>query len=169
MLSILGTGFTQTDGILSRESGLPSIRCPARRTGVGLIKVSSKLAVGLPRCEQTQAFVMWIFQDPESWTTFPFLVDDKTVHHVARSRVMFVMRGLPGSGKSTIVRQLEETYEKHGTVVTCSADDYFLQETGTYHFQQVRIELFCNVEQALENFTSESTIILLTDLTQSGR
>ncbi len=39
---------------------------------------------------------------------FPFLVDEKTVEHVKKSTVMFILRGLPGSGKSTIVRKIKE-------------------------------------------------------------
>ncbi|CAF4483938.1 unnamed protein product, partial [Rotaria magnacalcarata] len=34
------------------------------------------------------------------------------------------MRGLPGSGKSTIVKHLTKLYSK--SVVVCSADNYFI-------------------------------------------
>ena len=46
---------------------------------------------------------------------------------------MLIIRGLPGSGKSTIARQLEETYPGS---VSCSADQFFLHpETGEYQFE----------------------------------
>ena len=69
-------------------------------------------------------------------TDFPFLTDENTIRHVKKSKVMFIMRGLPGSGKSTIVKLIVKKYERN--VAVCSADDHFLQEDGTYLFKQVR-------------------------------
>ena len=87
-------------------------------------------------------------------TDFPFLTDDATVHHVITSRVMFVMRGLPGSGKSTIVRLIQDKYQHDQEgVVVCSADDHFLQEDGTYHFEQVGAELLASDETSQFKFT----------------
>ncbi len=40
--------------------------------------------------------------------SYPFLTDDATVQFIKKSKVIFVMRGLPGSGKSTIVRSIKE-------------------------------------------------------------
>lgn len=45
------------------------------------------------------------------------------------------MRGLPGSGKSTIVRSITSTYP--GCVV-CSADDYFMKD-GVYKFDGTQL------------------------------
>ena len=50
---------------------------------------------------------------------------------------MFIMRGLPGSGKSTIVRHIRDKYQPITDVVVCSADDYFLQEDGNYNYDKV--------------------------------
>lgn len=44
----------------------------------------------------------------------------------------FIMRGLPGSGKSTFIKN--ELLPLHGKLVVCSADDYFLGPDGRYHF-----------------------------------
>ena len=71
-----------------------------------------------------------------SLLSFPFLTDDLTQKHVIKSRVMFIMRGLPGSGKSTIVRNIRDKYQPITDVVVCSADDYFLQE-GSYNYDKV--------------------------------
>ena len=60
---------------------------------------------------------------------YPFLQHQPTVEYVKQSRVMFVMRGLPGSGKSTVVKLLVETYPNS---TCCSADDFFLQLDGSY-------------------------------------
>ncbi|KAK3593508.1 hypothetical protein CHS0354_037031 [Potamilus streckersoni] len=62
---------------------------------------------------------------------FPFLVDARTRHWVSRSKTMFIMRGLPGSGKSTIVREIQKTYPGTGV---CSADNFFIGEDGIYRF-----------------------------------
>ncbi len=61
---------------------------------------------------------------------FPFLSDNPTIDFVKKTKVMFVMRGLQGSGKSTIADLLTETYP--GAVV-CSADHYFMR-SGVYNF-----------------------------------
>ncbi|XP_041373615.1 2',3'-cyclic-nucleotide 3'-phosphodiesterase-like [Gigantopelta aegis] len=61
---------------------------------------------------------------------FPFLHDHATVKYLKDSKVMFIMRGLPGSGKSTIVRSIQSTYP---ISAVCSADDYFLKD-GVYNF-----------------------------------
>ena len=62
---------------------------------------------------------------------FPFLTDLKARSHLSRTRTMIVLRGLPGSGKSTIVRRLEEIFPE---VVTCSADQFFVSASGDYDF-----------------------------------
>ena len=50
---------------------------------------------------------------------------------------MFLMRGLPGSGKSTLVNLLERIYS--GSVAVCSADHYFLDSHGVYNFNRDKI------------------------------
>lgn len=66
----------------------------------------------------------------DSALKFPFLCDPSTKRVIQRSKVLFLMRGLSGSGKSTVVRAITETYLAS---VVCSADDYFLQD-GVYRF-----------------------------------
>lgn len=40
----------------------------------------------------------------------------------------YVLRGIPGSGKSTRAKEIKDSHEVDGKqVVTCSADDYFMQ------------------------------------------
>ncbi|XP_064646856.1 uncharacterized protein LOC135499823 [Lineus longissimus] len=65
-------------------------------------------------------------------SSFLFLSKQNVIRHVNRSKTMFIMRGLPGSGKSTLVRKIQTKYK--GAVV-CSADDYFSKE-GEYEFNQ---------------------------------
>ncbi|XP_071103876.1 2',3'-cyclic-nucleotide 3'-phosphodiesterase-like isoform X1 [Haliotis cracherodii] len=66
---------------------------------------------------------------------FPYLTDLRTVKHVKESKVMFLLRGLPGSGKTTIVSQLQYVYPSS---VKCSADDFFFVKGG-YRFHAARL------------------------------
>lgn len=61
---------------------------------------------------------------------FPFLKDPKTITYIKSSKTVFIMRGVSGSGKSTIARAIQKVYP---SAVLCSADDYFMRE-GEYHF-----------------------------------
>ena len=62
---------------------------------------------------------------------FPFLTDIETIQWLKKNRVVFVMRGLPGSGKSTLVNAISKVYDGE-TPVICSADHYFVDENGVY-------------------------------------
>ena len=48
---------------------------------------------------------------------------------------MFIMRGLAGSGKTTIVRSIHSVYPR---CAVCSADDYFLKD-GIYNFDPTKL------------------------------
>ena len=50
---------------------------------------------------------------------------------------MFIMRGLPGSGKSTIKSQIVEKYQN---AVACSADDYFISR-GSYQYNPRQVQM----------------------------
>ncbi|XP_069108210.1 2',3'-cyclic-nucleotide 3'-phosphodiesterase-like [Argopecten irradians] len=69
--------------------------------------------------------------DPEDTMDFPFFRDQKTINHIQKCQTMFIMRGPPGSGKSSLVRQLESIYK---STVVCSADMYFMTNEGQYKF-----------------------------------
>lgn len=49
---------------------------------------------------------------------------------------MIIMRGVPGSGKTTIVKYLVEKFE---TNCVCSADNYFMRN-GTYVYERSKIK-----------------------------
>lgn len=51
------------------------------------------------------------------------------------SAIMYIMRGVPGSGKSTRVQELRSKHVSMGeSVVVCSADLFFINESGDYDF-----------------------------------
>ena len=54
---------------------------------------------------------------------------------VLSSSLVVILRGLPGSGKSWLAHNCEETLQAPSSVAFCSADNYFLdQKSGEYHF-----------------------------------
>lgn len=76
---------------------------------------------------------------------FPFLQDAKTIEFIMNSKTMFIMRGLPGSGKSEIARNIKQVYSN--MAVICSADDLRLNEQGEYIWKMEEYEethLKCN-------------------------
>ena len=63
---------------------------------------------------------------------FPFLTEEKSRKWVSENPVLFVLRGLPGSGKSTVTRAICATYPE---ATVCSADNFFVNKaTGEYEF-----------------------------------
>ena len=70
-----------------------------------------------------------------SYMNFPFLNSIDTISWIKSNHVMFIMRGLPGSGKSTIVQSIKSVYGNDDSCefVICSADQHFM-ENGSYQF-----------------------------------
>ena len=67
---------------------------------------------------------------------YPFLFDDDTISFICQSNVMFLMRGPPGCGKSTVVWRLKNLYQD---IVVCSADNYFLTADGEYRWDRNKL------------------------------
>ncbi|ESO86356.1 hypothetical protein LOTGIDRAFT_167168 [Lottia gigantea] len=65
------------------------------------------------------------------WLNYPFITDKDTVQLIEQSKVMFLMRGLSGSGKSTVVKKIQTIYPSN---IVCSADNCFLDERGNYNY-----------------------------------
>jgi hypothetical protein len=69
---------------------------------------------------------------------FPFLNDKTTIDFIKRSNILFINRGLPGSGKSTLSRKIAGTYGVNDTVI-CAGDDFFTDEFGNYKFVREKL------------------------------
>lgn len=53
---------------------------------------------------------------------------------------VLIMRGVPGSGKSTYAaKQIEDAQAKGIRTEVCSADDYFVDEDGVYQFDATQL------------------------------
>ncbi|KAL7636013.1 UNVERIFIED_CONTAM: hypothetical protein RMT77_013831 [Armadillidium vulgare] len=66
----------------------------------------------------------------------PLLKCSETKNYASRSKIMVIMKGLPGSGKSTIVNALSSFYPWS---VVCSADKFF-QKHNTYKFDSNKLQ-----------------------------
>ncbi|XP_013390647.1 2',3'-cyclic-nucleotide 3'-phosphodiesterase isoform X1 [Lingula anatina] len=62
-------------------------------------------------------------QQHDESTNFPFLQDADTIAYIKRSQVVFIMRGVAGSGKTTLAKLIKKKY-KHS--VCCTSDDFFM-------------------------------------------
>ncbi|XP_045611248.2 2',3'-cyclic-nucleotide 3'-phosphodiesterase isoform X1 [Procambarus clarkii] len=74
--------------------------------------------------------------DNEDYLRFPILLDKKTIEYAEKSKVMIILKGLPGSGKSHIARRIQKVFSD---CVVCSADSYFMND-GVYKFDRDRLK-----------------------------
>lgn len=68
-----------------------------------------------PTVENTDIKISVDYPKPASCSTYldhPFLTDIPSMNSLTNSLTMVIMRGLPGSGKSTVVRKLKEVFPK---------------------------------------------------------
>lgn len=66
---------------------------------------------------------------------YPFLDDETTIEYIKNSKIMFIMKGISGSGKSTVARNLRDTFSHSYH----SADDFF-NKTGEYIFDFTQLK-----------------------------
>jgi len=96
---------------------------------------------------------------------FPFITETVTSDWIRSNQVMFILRGLPGSGKSTIVKKLRELYGGNDTrnFVVCSADHYFMGDDGSYEFEETKLKkahLYCQSASKNSVINRVSTIVI---------
>lgn len=76
--------------------------------------------------------------DNEETLNFPFLRDVHSIEYINKFKVMFIMRGLPGSWKSVIARKIKQVYGD--LAVICSADDFRVNDQGEYVWRSEEYE-----------------------------
>ena len=92
-------------------------------------------------------------EEEKEYLQFPFLTDERSRKWVSENPVLFVMRGLSGSGKSTVVRAIVRTFP---WAAVCSADQFFVDKvTGEYRWfadglKSAHEECQKSAEEALE-------------------
>ena len=85
---------------------------------------------GIPRQRKRAALM-----DKDNTINFSFLADARTIDHIKKRKVMIILRGLSGSGKSTICKAILSVYPN---AVHCSADHYF-EKDGEYKFDAKKL------------------------------
>jgi len=96
---------------------------------------------------------------------FPFLDDPSTIQWIRRNRIVFLMRGLPGSGKSFLVNAITELYNECKPVI-CTADQFFYDKNGIYRWDPMRLKdahEFC--QTTFKNALKEGKKMIIVDNT----
>jgi len=57
----------------------------------------------------------------------------------AKAPVLYIMRGIPGSGKSTLSKQIATSTKGASEGLVCSTDDFFLDVDGKYVFNPTKL------------------------------
>lgn len=77
----------------------------------------------------------------------------------ACERLCVILRGIPGSGKTTVADKLVLAATEAGkTVQVCCADDYMVNKDGEYSFDASRLadahgKCYAKFQQSLQNLT----------------
>ena len=89
--------------------------------------------------------------------------DQLTLSFIRSSRIMFINRGLPGSGKSTLSRRIDAEY---GAVI-CAGDDFFTDPTtGEYNFVAEKLgEAHASARQKCEDACNAARSPIIVDNT----
>ncbi|XP_005108340.1 2',3'-cyclic-nucleotide 3'-phosphodiesterase [Aplysia californica] len=101
-----------------------------------------------------------------NFLNFPFITNRETVRYVnnSDSRVMFVLRGVSGSGKSTVVCTIKNLYATRAVV--CSADNFFLTEDGEYEFDEKLLSsAHSTCQQKVKEACHKGTPVVIVDNT----
>ncbi|XP_055355718.1 2',3'-cyclic-nucleotide 3'-phosphodiesterase-like isoform X2 [Paramacrobiotus metropolitanus] len=99
---------------------------------------------------------------PPDFLDFPFLKDPRTVEYLQQRgpRLMMILRGCPGSGKSLITGEVQRVLGEGVAVRVASADDFWRRNPAReYRFERERLpeahewcrmecERFCSVDHA---------------------
>ncbi|XP_077997830.1 2',3'-cyclic-nucleotide 3'-phosphodiesterase-like [Glandiceps talaboti] len=105
-------------------------------TEIDGLEVKSSCLPPLMSAQQTPVEVEEEEKITDPTLDYPFLTDSKTIRFIQRSNIMFIMRGLPGSGKTHVAEMIRETYSDS---IICSADDFRMVD-GKYVFNPENLQ-----------------------------
>lgn len=92
----------------------------------------------------------------------PSLDDNVTLDYIRMSKVMFVMRGLPGSGRRVVVQHIQSLFSD---AVVCSTSEYFVK-CERYEFDPNKLDeakIFC--QEKAQSACEASTHVVVIDNT----
>ncbi len=96
----------------------------------------------------------------QQFLDFPFIDRHETVRLLPQFRVMFILRGLPGSGKSTVADAILQQYRN--CAVVCSADYYRYNEDGEYVWHEDTLkETHRKCQRRAEKFASLNKPVII--------
>ena len=73
----------------------------------------------------------------QEYSQLSILTHKPSIQSLQSSLTMLILRGLPGSGKSSLVGRILKTYPQ---AEVCSADTYFTQADGSYQYDRDKIK-----------------------------
>lgn len=89
--------------------------------------------------------------------------DGRCIQFIKNSKVIFILRGLPGSGKSTVAKQIKQVYGDLALI--CSADDFRMTDSGEYFWKPEEYDmshLKCE-EKARQACYNERPVVIIDD------
>ncbi|XP_043860000.1 LOW QUALITY PROTEIN: 2',3'-cyclic-nucleotide 3'-phosphodiesterase [Dromiciops gliroides] len=94
---------------------------------------------------------------------FPFLVDEETVNTIRECKTLFVLRGLPGSGKSTVARAIMDRYRDGTKMVSADAYKIIPGSRAAFH------EEYKHLDEDLDAYCRRDIGVLVLDDTHHER
>lgn len=96
---------------------------------------------------------------------FPFLNDTKTVEYVGKSKTLLLLRGPPGSGKSSLATAILEKYP--GKVAICSAEKHIPQGEKPPFSREMLKKAHTDCQQCVRDSCKEAYPIVIVDNTNA--
>ena len=91
---------------------------------------------------------------------YPFLQDPGTINYIKRSKVMFIIRGLPGSGKSHLAKEIVQTYNDS---IVCSADDFRPPDMKYPFPKEILTKSHSRCQEIVEKAAKDNTSVIVVD------
>ena len=93
-------------------------------------------------------------------THFPFLHDDQTIKYIQRSKVMFIIRGLPGSGKTHLANEICKIFTDS---VLCSADNFRPPDVTYPYPKDILASSHRHCQNAVEKSAKDGVAVIVVD------